>query len=256
MEQTLFYNTFNFRTIQLKSFHHTDNANGIPTHFIARMHRGSGVIKALSGEELYLNAGDIFYLPMGLQYHSYWSVDKSNDPTVSWESYGFVHLPIHNDIRYAMQKICPNANAIQWLDRLNQNQTVSPASVGYLYLFLAEILPNLIIAETNQKELLLQTAFDYIQTHENFTVPELARACAISESGIYSLFREYANTTPIDTKHRIIAERAVVLLTTTDLSVETITSNLGLCSSGYLRRILKKQLGQTPLQIRKDAKFI
>lgn len=256
MKQMLFYNTFHFRTIQLNSFRHTDNSNGISTHFIARIRRGSGVVKSLSGEELYLNAGDIFYLPMGLQYHSYWSVDKSENPTVSWESYGFIHLPVHCETRYKMQKIYPSANAIQWLDLLNQNQTVSPASVGYLYLFLSEVLPNFSITEPDPKETLLQTAFDYIQQHETFIVPELARACAISESGIYALFRDYANTTPIDVKHRIIAERAVAMLTTTDLSVETITSNLGLCSSAYLRRILKKQLGQTPLQIRKNAKFI
>lgn len=256
MEQILFYNTFFFRTIHLKSFHHTDNSKGIPNHFVARMQRGSGIIRAVSGEELHLHAGDIFYLPMGLQYHSYWTVDENKAPSVSWESYGFIHLPIHSEVRYAMQKISPSAEAIRWLDCLNQDQTVSPASVGYLYLFLSEVLPSLRIAEADSKASLLQTAFDYIQQHESFSVPELAHTCGISESGLYALFRDYAHTTPIDIKHRMIAERAVVMLTTTDLAVETIASTLGLCSSAYLRRILKKQTGQTPLQIRKEAKFI
>ncbi|MBR2989105.1 MAG: helix-turn-helix transcriptional regulator [Clostridia bacterium] len=110
--------------------------------------------------------------------------------------------------------------------------------------------------ESNSKEVLLQVAYEYIQKHDTFTVPELARACAISESGVYSLFRDYAHTTPIDVKHQIITERAVALLTTTDLAVETISSTLGLCSSAHLRKILKKQLGKTPMQIRNDAKFI
>ena len=60
----------------------------------------------------------------------------------------------------------------------------------------------------------------------------------------------------IEIKHRLIAERAVVMLTTTDQTVETIASSLGLCSSAYLRRILKKQTGGTPSQIRKEAKFM
>ena len=87
-------------------------------------------------------------------------------------------------------------------------------------------------------------------------MPGLARACGISESGIYALFRDYADTTPIDFKHRLIAERAVYMLTSTDLTVETIASTLGICSSAYLRRILKKQTGQTPLELRKGSKFI
>lgn len=256
MEQALFCNTFVFQTIYLRSFHHTDNSKGISTHFIARMQRGSGIVRATSGEELYLSAGDVFYLPMGLQYHSYWYVDEAEAPAVSWESYGFIHLPVNNEARYVMQKINPSAKAIQWLDCLNRDQTVSPASVGYLYLFLSEVLPHLCVREHNPKSVLLRTAIDYIQKNEDFTVSELSHACCISESGLYALFREYAHATPIEIKHRLIAERAVKLLTTTELSVETIASTLGLCSSAYLRRILKKQLGQTPLQIRKEAKFI
>ena len=155
-----------------------------------------------------------------------------------------------------MQKIYPSEEAIQWLDRLKQDQTVSTSSVGYLYLFLSRVLPNFRIAEFNPKEAILQTAFDYISKQESFSVPELARICCISESGIYALFRDYAHTTPVEFKHRLIAKRAVLMLTTTDLSVESIASSLNLCSSAYLRKILKKQTGQTPSQIRKEAKLI
>lgn len=256
MERILFYKTFTFRTIRLESFRHTDNSAGIPCHFVARMLSGSGIIRAISGEELHLRAGDIFYLPMGLRYHSYWTIDEREDRSVSWESYGFTHFPIPNETRYTMQKISPSMEAIQWLNRLAQDQTVSPASVGYLYLFLSEVLPHLHVSRLNQKATMLQTAFDYIQQHENFAVSELARACGISESGLYALFRDYANTTPIEIKHRLKTEQAIALLSTTDLAVETIASTLGLCSSAYLRKILKKQTGRTPSQIRKDAKFL
>lgn len=256
MEQILFCKTFWFQTIRLETLHHTDNSKGIPCHFIARMHSGSGIIRALSGEELHLRAGDFFYLPMGLQYHSYWTIDETGDRTVSWESYGFIHWPVRNETRYAMQKIVPSAEAVAWLDRLAQDQTVSPASVGYLYLFLSAVLPRFRVCDPDPKRALLQKAFAYIRQNKSFSVSELARVCCISESGLYALFREYACTTPIEFKHRLTAEQAVTLLTTTDLKVETIASSLGLCSAAYLRRILKAQTGRTPSQIRKEARLI
>ena len=128
--------------------------------------------------------------------------------------------------------------------------------MGYLYLFLAEALPSFCIAETDPKAAMLLIAFDYIKRHQSFSVPELARACGISESGLYALFRDHASTTPIEIKHRLTVEQAVALLSTTDLTVEAIASSLGLCSSAYLRRILKKQTGKTPSQLRKEARLI
>lgn len=256
MEQILFYKTFYFGTIQIKSFHHTDNSNGIPCHFIARMRSGSCVIRALSGEELHLSAGDVFYLPMGLRYHSYWTPNNDQDGSVCWESYSFVHLPIKSEYRYTMQKINPTKVAMEWLDRLKEDQTVSLASVGYLYLFLSEVLPHFRIAVHDPKVSLLQSAFRYIERHEDFTVPELARACGISETGMYKLFRDYAHATPIEIKHRNVAKRAVLMLSTTDMTVETIASSLGLSSPAHLRKILKKQTGKVPQDIRKEAKFI
>ena len=256
MEQTLFCKTFIFRTIRLNTSRHSDNSKGIPCHFVARMHSGIGIIRDVSGEELHLRAGDIFYLPMGLQYHSYWMTDEIGDHSVSWESYGFTHLPVPNETRYAMQKISPSEEAALWLDRLEKDQEVSPASVGYLYLFLSEVIPYLRVYDSNPKAALFQKAFEYIQKHESFTVPELARVCGISESGLYALFRDYAHTTPIEIKHRLIAEHAIALLTTTNLTTEMIASDLGLCSSAYLRKILKNQTGRTPSQIRKDTKLM
>ena len=112
------------------------------------------------------------------------------------------------------------------------------------------------VYDSNPKAVLFRKAFDYIQKHESFAVPELAQVCGISESGLYALFRDYAHTTPVEIKHRILSDRAVALLSTTNLTIEAIASDLGLCSSAYLRRILKKHTGRTPSQIRKESKLM
>ena len=256
MKQLLFCKTFSFQTVRLRYSHHTDASAGIPTHFIARMRRGSGIIRTLSGEEIHLCAGDIFYLPLGLQYHSYWTADEAEDRVVSWDSYAFTYMPLRDETQYTMQKINPSQVALQWLDRLSQDQTVSPSSVGYLYLFLSEVLPEMKSEESHPKQALLEKALDYIQRHEGFTVPELARVCCISESALYSLFRTYAGATPIEIKNSLKAERAIALLSTTELSVEAIAASLGFCSAAHLRKVLKRHTGRTPSQIRRAAKLI
>ena len=56
-------------------------------------------------------------------------------------------------------------------------------------------------------------------------------------------------------KQEILCEKAVQLLTTTDLSVEEISNRLLFSSSSYFRKIFKKYTGKTPRQIRKDSQY-
>lgn len=252
MEQSLFYKTFLFRRICRPNKFHMDHSGGVRYHYIIRMRTGNLVIRTLSGEEFQCKKGDIVYLPKGAKYHYYCTTDGTEDSSTVWESFGFQQIPVNNNLKYTIQKISPLAEAIQWLDHLSQNKKSFLASVGYLYLFLSEVLPHMTVFENDPKRKLLNTAIEYIKKNKDFTVSELAHACCISESGLYTLFRNYAHMSPIEFKHRLKIERAVELLISTDLPIETIATSLGFCSSSYFRRVLKKQTGCTPSQIRKD----
>lgn len=256
MEHTLFYKTFTFQTVSLKACRHSDNSAGIACHFLAKMRCGSGVIRSLSGEELHLTAGDIFYLPIGLRYHSFWSVSEDERHTVKWDSFGFVHLPDPTQRRYKMQKIAASPKAEAFLDALKREQTVSASSVGYLYLFFGEVLPCLKEEVEDSRALLWHRAMTHIREGADLTVPALARACGVSESGLYALFREYAHTTPVQMKHKLKAEQAVLLLRYTDRSVEDISVSLGFCSSAYFRKIIKAHTGKTPTTLRREKTVI
>ena len=251
MNQILFYNSFDFRHLSFSSQRHTDNSRGIRTHYVARMTRGTGHIRSLDGSELYLKAGDIFYLPMGLQYHSYWFPDHEGQ--VEWESFSFLVIPTEQKNCYTMQILDPTAEAIALLAQMISEPTVSPASVGCLYQFLGLVMPSMTQDRSDPKTAQLEKAKRYIASHLDFTVPELARHCGISESGLYAMFQVLAGTSPIEMKHRLQIERGVTLLCTTDLSVEEISTRLGFHSAGYFRRICKSQTGKTPTQLRKEG---
>ena len=93
MDNMRFYNSFHFAVHSLKKGKHTDNSHGIDRHFIGRMLRGHGKIVSDSGDVLFLAPNDLFYLPLGLRYHSYWIPENGSDGTVEWESYGFDFFP-------------------------------------------------------------------------------------------------------------------------------------------------------------------
>ena len=59
--------------------------------------------------------------------------------------------------------------------------------------------------------------------------------------------------TPHALRQKILVEKAVELLTTTDIPIEEVSDRLGFSSSSYFRKILFAQTGKTPSAIRKEA---
>lgn len=256
MKQSLFYHSFRFTTVAYENEKHSGYPLGSPYHFIARMKSGTGVIREASGKELHLKAGDVFYLPLGLAYRSHWCPDKEKGLPVSWESYAFTHWPDAAPPHHPMQLLAPEADATALLDRLAKNQRTSPTSVGLLYLLLGEMLPSMSRDATDARQELLQRASKFITKKPSFRVRDLAKHLNMSESSLFSLFREVAHTTPVGLKQQLLGERAVRLLCDTDRSVEDIATTLGFCSAAHLRKTLKAVTGKTPSEIRKGTKAI
>lgn len=251
MEHTIFSKSFRFRTITLHGEVHNDNSSGIACHFLARMKCGSGRIVGLDGEAIALKAGDVFYLPLGLQYHSYWKPD-ADSKVVSWESYGFVFLPEFESNRYKMQILPSAKDCGELFDRLSSLNEASTEAIGLLYRIMGILLPDMEYIGRGKQEALLQTARKYLKEHPNCKMSEVAKACCISESGLYALFRDYAGTTPIKEKNRMQIEAAIELLRYTDFSVEQISESLHFSSAAYFRKLFKEEIGKSPTQVRRE----
>ncbi|MBE6594623.1 MAG: helix-turn-helix domain-containing protein [Ruminococcaceae bacterium] len=255
MDHMQFYNSFAFRTLCYQGQRHTDNSAGIACHFLARMRCGSGRIVPLYGEPLQLSAGDVFYLPRGLRYHSYWYGDPAADGRVEWESHRFDLLPTKEDT-LALQTVTASADVHALLDRLAAEGDVTARSVGLLYLVMGELMPLMKRQTLSQGAAFAASVRAYIEAHPDFRVAELARHCGMSESGLYACFRRELGTTPLGLRNRIKVERATVLLEETDLSVEEIAERLGFGNAACFRKIVKEVTGKTPSAIRKAAHVI
>lgn len=250
MEKELLDDFFMFRQYCFQETQRNDVRNGNDCHFVGFMRRGTGRLIFADGE-VHLSAGELFYIPRGISYVSVWGEDGE----VVFDSYGFSRFPIPTEGTYPIQRVAADAAALEALERLAAHRTVDLYSVGCLYLLLDRMLPEMHSVGTDSAHRAVEAALAYLREAPDFSVPELARHCHVSESGLYAAFRRVKGCTPVEAWHRILVERAEVLLTSTDLSVEEISRRLGFCSASYFRKIVRRVTGSTPRELRARARI-
>ena len=249
MDNLSFYNSFAFVRISLTRAHHTNNSHGAASHFVGRIRKGTARIVADSGEELRLGVGDLFYLPLGLRYNSYWYPNEQGE--LEWDSYRFDFFSCRSGREYTMQIMKPSEATLRYFDAIDPSLGVTNFSIGMLFAFLGECFYEMEAKEDKGERKLFSRAKEYILAHPKLRVSELARYLGMSESAVYSFFRSYAGVSPVELKNKLLAERAAALLSSTDLSVEEIAEKVGLGSAVYMRRVLDRYLGKSPRCLRK-----
>ena len=248
MNRSQLAESFAFRQFHYHLRHHNDASRGNDCHYVGFLRKGSATIK---GEDVTLQVreGELFYIPMGYRYHSYWEGAEE----VILDSYGFTYFPRPSAAAYPLQIIPLSSEIRERLQALAEHRSVDCRSIGMLYLLLDAILPHMETESFGNKGLAVQKAMEFMHSQSKLNVPEMARFCRVSESGLYAAFRAVKGCTPIEMWHRIQAEKAVNLLLSTNLSVEEVASHLGFCSASYFRKILREVTGQTPRQIRRGV---
>lgn len=93
----------------------------------------------------------------------------------------------------------------------------------------------------------------YINSHftEPFSVPQLAKQCALSESVYRRRFRQLTGLSPVQYINRLKIEKACQLLQSGDISHQQISEFLNFYSVSYFHRVFKSVTGQTPGEYRK-----
>ena len=272
MDNIQFSQSFRFYTFSFSRYHYTDNRAGVADHYIGYMKSGSARLVS-DCEQIQLAEGDLFYIPCGCRYQSYWQGsegsegaesagaeggEESQRPAISFDSFAFRYFPERENLYFPLQKVPfgPVAEeVVRLIGLLEADLQVNCRSVGLLYQLLGLMRPYMRFGRRGAESEAVEKAVAYIRSHSDFQVSELARLCHMSESALYAAFQSAVGRTPVQTKHRILAERAVELLTSTDLPVEGISSLLGFSSAAYFRKILRRETGRTPREIRRAARL-
>lgn len=250
MDNAGFSNCFRFLTITLAKNHVTDNRGGTDRHFIGYLQQGHVTLET-GDRVITADAGEAFYIPCGCRYVSTWTGESQ----IRFKSLGFRLFPDGANRRYLLQKLKLDAEAVRLLEEISADQTVSCRSVGLLFSLLGHLLPAMESEPVDPRAAIVEKAIACMVLNPEFGAEELSRYCGTSQSGLYAAFKQSAGITPVEMKHRLQAERAETLLTTTDLSVEEISSRLGFSSAAYFRRVLRQITGKTPREIRKASLY-
>lgn len=251
MDNSIFKDSFYFTRFVYKNVKRVNNENGIECHFIGRIIRGSGIIRSISGDEMRLASGDVFYLPRGLKYCSLWMPDDSGE--VSFDSFRFTLLAEATSKKFVMQRLSLSEREAVLIDSIAQSPAVNSSSIGLLYSLLGSVIGRLVPdTDSSRDRLMFERAQQYVEEHPNFKAPELARHLCICESSLYAFFKRYAKTTPTELKNKIALKRAKSLLCSTDLSVEDICEAVGFQSIAHFRRIFRETFGKTPCEVRRE----
>lgn len=250
MNSAIFGKTYRFYKYKFYKYHYTDNRRGAPDHYIAYMCRGKSRLVSKTGT-VEINEGDIFYIPLGLPYQSYWY----GEPEIEFISLGFEFFPESENADFCLQKIDCDQILKDSIRSIAVNTGINSETLGDFYTVLNFLLPYMEREVKNDRSETLTKAVNCIKENPNASVREIARLCGISESTLYALFRSQLGKTPNDTRLEILCEKAVFLLTTTDKSVQEISDDLGFSSTSYFRKILKKYTSQIPREIRKNRVY-
>ena len=251
MKDVFFSENLSFHTYIRSNNHHIDQYLGAPRHFFAYMERGS--CKIVSQQRtIEAGTGDVFYIPKGLVYHSYWySEDK-----VQFKSFGFHYFPETGTQQYPLQAI-PCSEEVKSLFReIPTEQPTDSHLLSCFYGAIDAVLPFMDFDVQDSRSVIIEKAKQYILANETCSIPDIARHCLISEAALYDIFKKSAGCTPNELRQKLLCEKAVLLLSTTDQSVQMISDSLHFSSPSYFRKVLHKHTGKTPRQIRQSAKNI
>lgn len=211
-------------------------------------HGGSVEIKT---EKIHImvNTGDIAFVPPGLK----------GNITYSPNSYGnllqFMYWPDVDDFAFPLQKLKIDEELGEYINALpNFDDNVDSNFIWRAYQFL-DIVQAHLLENTSKDTKKIQKAIIFMRENDNYSIPDLAKLCNMSESRFYSVFNEVVGMTPIKMKHKIQTTKAEFLLKSTDLSIDEIAHKIGFESTAHFRKVFNDHYGFSPKEMRKNYRL-
>lgn len=202
--------------------------------------------------EFNVSVGEMIFIPSEDPFKIVLS-DDDGDTLVYRISYRYFPNVDYYDYKMQVFKL-PN-KIIEYVEELKtfDRNIVNSEFIWKAYKLLNEF-EKLMQKANEHSALKIEKALDYMREHDHYTIPELAKMCNMSRSAFYTVFQEVVGCTPVQTKHRLQAYKAEILLKTTDLTVDEIAEKVGFKSTAHFRKVFYSRYRCSPSEIRKRMK--
>lgn len=251
MHDTVFYKNFRFNEFYFNKPLHGDHSDGIDLHYLRFVKHGK-VRFVLEDQTLEFEENDLFYIPKGCKYHSYWI----GSDYYQYDSIGFLYFPTFASNGYKPQKIQYDDAIWNRFLPLSRDKTVNAASIGALYSLLGLLEPILELAPSSNDVAIYEKLLMLMKENPHLSIPEYASLCQVSESLLYHYVKSSSGKTPNRLRQEALCEKAVELLLTTSYTIEEICDKLGFSSAAYFRKVFQSVYRTSPSQMRKKENMI
>jgi AraC-like DNA-binding protein len=215
------------------------------------MSKGHAKIVSKS-KTLYINEGDIFFIPKNLSYQSYWYGNSE----IEFHSYGVEDLLSYDAKSLDLQVIKCSEELIMELAKIPAEGTsLCSKTIGDFFGIVAKLLPHMEKKNSSSAEKILSDAKKHLKSNPFLSNESLADACNVSLPYLYKIFNKYQKQAPNSCRRKVLCDKAAELLINTDLSVEEISLKLNFSSSNYFRKVFKECVGISPREYRKTLSF-
>lgn len=123
--------------------------------------------------------------------------------------------------------------------------------LGYLYLLFSKLMNN--EKKITVHKSYFQSAYEYILNNfqdKELSVSTVAEKSDITRGHLYKIFKEKLNLSPIQFITRCRIEESLLLLRSTELSINDISSAVGFKDPYYFSNVFKKTVGVSPSDYR------
>jgi AraC-like DNA-binding protein len=118
---------------------------------------------------------------------------------------------------------------------------------GLFFLFLDAVI-SMQKTENTSLQITLAKAQNLLNSNDDISIPEIARACCISESSLRRLFLEHLGISPVQYRLQSKLNRAMHLLHSTDMPIKEIAASLHFYDTAYFCKVFRSHVGMTPTQ--------
>ena len=223
-----------------------------PDHGLMLLLRGSIDFVTQNGK-ISAVAGNLIYLPKGCLYEANF-LCRAEDYLLSFECR-------EDNLRFSEPVILFENAPSQCVEcfRALVDEKYSEShralkSRGLFYLLLDSIANEAEDSKSRQP-LWIGRAKELLQKNENIPFGDIAKECAVSESGFRQIFKETVGMTPVQYRLDFRLSQAVYLLEATDMSVNEIAESLSFFDAAYFCRVFRNRMGMSPKQYIKNKQL-